>query len=70
MLASNNALVIDPSYNVTEGCSLTCSGDYDSVSIEVRGCGKSWDLILDTDEARRLIFRLHRAVTEALTVGV
>jgi len=64
-----NALLIDTNNTMTDNCTVSCSGDYGSVSIQIQGDGKDWDLILDPVIARQLIFDLHRAVMDALKEG-
>jgi len=61
-----DALLIDTNHTIMEGCTVSCSCDYGSVSIEVQDNGQDWDLILESAEARQLIFDLHRAVMDAM----
>ncbi|HFD87706.1 MAG TPA: hypothetical protein ENJ35_08525 [Gammaproteobacteria bacterium] len=68
-MAIADALLIDTSNTVTDGCTVCCSGDYGTVSIQVQGDGQNWDLVLEPAEARQLIFDLHRAVMDALKEG-
>ncbi len=68
-MAITEALLIDTNNTMTDGCTVRCSGDYGSVSIQVQSNGHDWDLVLDPAEARQLIFDLHRAVMDALKEG-
>ena len=51
------------------GCIVTTEGELGQVKIQIEKRGDYWELVLDSDDARQLIFSLHRTILDALQRG-
>lgn len=55
-----------PNGTLIENIALYATSDKHGVHITIDGGSRSWELNVDTDAARQLVFRLHAAVLDAI----
>lgn len=55
-----------PNGALVENVALNAEGDSQGVHITIGNDSHLWELSIDTDAARQLVFRLHGAVMDAL----
>ncbi len=52
-----------------EGCALSTEGEFNSVILHIEGGETEFELVMDSSDARKFIFQVHRAILDSLQDG-